>query len=59
MNDKTKLLILWLCDLKCSFHACINLLDKERPRVEFEKSEKHYSLEQVFEYWEKNIFGKV
>lgn len=58
MDDKTKQFVLWLCDVKCPFSQCHNGYDPTRERVCFEKSAKHYTLDQVFEYFEKNIFGK-
>jgi len=58
MDDKTKQFIFWICDPHCPFCQCFNGIDKTRDRICFEKSGKHYTIDQVYDFWEKNIFGK-
>jgi len=55
MDEQIKRFILWLCDLKCPFNTSFNGEDKLRPRVSFEKGNKNYSLEEVYEYWLKEV----
>lgn len=60
MDNKIKQFILWKDDLtKSPFNVCINLIDKDRPKVEYEKNGKHYTIDQVYDFWEKNILDKV
>jgi hypothetical protein len=51
LTQEQKDFIHWKDDPKCPFATCFNGLDKERDRVCYEKNNKHYTLEQVFEFW--------
>ena len=54
MDEQIKIFILWLCDLKCPFNTSFNGEDKSRPRVSFERYNKKFTLEEVYEYWFDN-----
>lgn len=55
MDDKVKTFIFWMDDPKCPFEHCFNGVDKDRPRIEYVKGNKHYSLDEVWGYWIKEI----
>ena len=49
--NKFKAFILWKDDIKCPFNLCYNGEDKDRPRVEYEKGNKHFTIEDVWNFW--------
>jgi len=51
MTDEIKKFINWLHEPKCPFSVCYNGIDKTRPRIEYEKGNKHYNIDEVFDYW--------
>lgn len=51
MTDEIKKFINWLHEPKCPFSICYNGIDKTRPRIEYEKGNKHYDIDEVFNYW--------
>lgn len=40
---------------KCPFTTCYNGTDKDRPKIEYERLNKHYTVEDVMDYYVKNI----
>ena len=52
LTKEVKDFIQWLGDpVKCPFNYSYNGIDKTRDRVEFEKGNKHYTLDQVWEFY--------
>jgi hypothetical protein len=49
--------IFWLDDPKCPFNHCFNGIEKDKPRICYERNNKHYSLDQVWEFWKINYFN--
>jgi hypothetical protein len=39
--------------VKCPFIVSYNGIDKERPAVEYERLNKHHTIDQVFDYYAK------
>lgn len=48
---KIKNFITWLDHPKCIFTTCYNGTDDSRPKICYEKGNKHYTLDQVWEYY--------
>jgi hypothetical protein len=44
----------WKDDIKCEFSSCYNGEDKSRPKVCYERSGKHYTIDELFNYWENH-----
>lgn len=55
MDKDIKDFILWKDDPRCPFATCFNGVDKTRDRVCYEKGNKHYTLEDVWEFWVKEV----
>jgi hypothetical protein len=52
LTPKVREFITWLDDpIKCPFCHCFNGIEKDKPRICYEKGNKHYTLDQVWEYW--------
>jgi hypothetical protein len=47
--------ILWLCDLHCPFITHYNGEDKTMPKISYDKGNKNYTLDEVFQYWWNNV----
>jgi hypothetical protein len=41
----------WKDHPKNEFNTCFNGTDKTRPKVCYEKKDKHYTLQELFTYW--------
>jgi hypothetical protein len=50
--------IKWKDDPKCPFSTCFNGIDKDRERVCYEKSGKHFTIDQVYAFWTENVLNK-
>jgi hypothetical protein len=50
-----KKFILWSDNPHCPFNHCYNGLDKTKPEVCYERGNKHYSIEEVFEWYFENV----
>lgn len=46
--------IVWKDHPKNDFNTCFNGVDKSRPQICYEKGGKHYTIEQVFNYWQNH-----
>lgn len=51
LTQEIKDFVFWLDNPKCPFATCYNGIDPTRPKIEYEKNNKHYTLEQVFEFY--------
>ena len=55
LSPEVKEFILWKDNLKCPFATCYNGTDPTRDKVCYEKNNKHYTLDQVFEIWQTTV----
>ena len=55
MMEDFKKFLLWKDDPKCPFNVSFNGTDKSRPRISYEKGKKNYTIDEVYEYWSKEI----
>lgn len=44
----------WKDHPKNEFNSCFNGTDKSRPKVCYERKEKHYTLQELFIYWQNH-----
>jgi hypothetical protein len=49
-----KAFINWLHNPKCEFATCFNGVDKTRDKICYERNAKHYTIDQVSEYWQNH-----
>jgi hypothetical protein len=58
LTPKIKAFIQWKDDPKTPFDTVFNGLDKSKPRITYRKgnADKEYSIEDVWNYWNDNIF---
>ena len=47
--------ILWKDDINCKFTIHYNGIDPKRERVTYDKGDSNYTIDEVFEYWQKNV----
>ena len=55
MNEDIKAFITWLHNPKCVFYTCYNGVDKTRPKIEYERDGRYYSLEEVYGFWKNHV----
>lgn len=46
--------IAWKDNPHCPFATCFNGVEKDRPKVCYEKGNKHYTIEEVYDYYSKH-----
>ena len=52
LTQEIKDFIMWLDDpVKCPFNHCFNGLNDDKPGICYERNNKHYTLDQVWEIW--------
>jgi hypothetical protein len=51
--------IFWLCDLRCPFIVHYNGEDNTQSRITFDKGSKNYTLDQVWQFWNKEVKNNV
>ena len=44
----------WKDHPKNEFNSCFNGTDKSRPKICYERKEKHYTLQELFIYWQNH-----
>ena len=52
LSQEVKDFIMWLDHPKCPFATTFNGLDNSRPQICYEKGNKHYTLDQVWDYYQ-------
>ena len=51
--NKFKAFTKWKDDLHCPFELHYNGLDKTKDKIRYKKSDKFYTLDEVWEYWKR------
>lgn len=52
--SEVKEFIKWKDDLKCPFSVHYNGEDPTKPKISYLKVDKQYTLEEVWQYWQKH-----
>ena len=60
LTDKIKLFIAWKDDIRCPFETKYNGFEKVKSKIVYKKgnADKEWSIEEVWAYWNENIFKK-
>lgn len=53
--ERLKAFILWKDDLRCPFEVIYNGTDKTKDKIYYKKSDKFYTLDEVWQYWIEHL----
>ena len=55
ITDHFKKFILWKDDLHCPFIVHYNGEDSTRPKISYDKGNKNFTLDEVYEFWQNSL----